>query len=233
MASENQIFEKIPQASLAQQALRSIRQAIMNGDLTPGQPLREMEIAAQMGISRVPVREALLVLEEEGLVERVPFKGTFVSTFSRQNVEELYSLRTVLECFAIDLLLPRLTPAILQELREHLGQMRAAASAGDAEAVNTIDIQFHEALLQHAGHKRLLETWRDLRMQIRRVVVAGNILNLELETIVRNHLPIMAALEAGDIADAKRQIELHISDSARRVIDNWSRIDARFTQPPS
>lgn len=229
MLSYDHMFEKIAPSSLKHQALTRIRQAIIDGELKPGHALRENEVAAQMGISRVPVREALLVLEEEGLVERIPFKGTFVSTFTRQDIEELYSLRTVLECFGVELLIEHLTDDTLADLWAIIDEMRAAAAASDADLVNQHDITFHELLMQRAGHKRLLKTWQDLRLQIRRVVVAGNILNFELDTIVRNHLPIMAALEGRDLTAARDLIRQHISDSGRRVIANWERIAAENT----
>lgn len=222
--SDSTVFSILPQAPLAQQALESIRQAIVTGILKPHQPLREKEIAAQMGISRQPVREALLILEEEGLVERVPYKGTFVASFSRADVEELYSLRSVLECFGIALLVARLSENDLQELRAMINRMREAARDGQAPAVNNSDLEFHEYLMTRSGHRRLVSTWQDLKSQIRRVVAAGNVLNQDLERIAENHLPILAALEARDVDRAESLMQQHIFDSGARVIANLERL---------
>jgi len=222
--SDITIFSILPQAPLAQQALELIRQAIVTGVLKPQQPLKENEIAIQMGISRQPVREALLILEEEGLVERVPYKGTFVTTFSRQDVEELYSLRIALECFGIELLVPRLDETDLGKLRAIVDRMHQAAREADAPDVSCYDLQFHEYLMARTGHKRLLSTWQDLKSQIRRVVAAGNVLNEDLHRIAENHMPILAALEARDIARAKSLMQQHIFDSGARVIANLERL---------
>lgn len=220
--SENRIFTKLPQASLAQQALQSIRQAIIDGALKPGQPIRESEIASQMGTSRAPIREALLILEEEGLVERIPNRGTFVTSFSLDDVEELYSLRSVLECFGVELFVEQFDENHLDDLRDIVDKMREAAEVGDTREVNDYDLAFHEYMMAHVGHKRLFAIWRSLKFQIRRVLIAGNLLNEELDQVVKNHIPILEALKARDTEEAQRLIKQHVSDSGNRVIENWS-----------
>jgi DNA-binding GntR family transcriptional regulator len=224
--SDRPVFSKLAQASLARQALDSIRQAIINGDLKPDEPLRESSIASQMGISRAPVREALLILEEEGFVERIPHKGTYVTSFSKHDVEELYSLRTVLECFGIELLVERMDDKDIQYLQSLLDKMRQGARAGNARRVNDYDLAIHEYLMKRSGHKRLLSVWRGLKSQIRRILIAGNLLNEDLDQVVENHVPLFHALEARDAVEAKRLIEQHVSDVGERVIANWADIES-------
>jgi len=229
--TDNQIFSALPRASVAQQALESIRQAIINGDLRPRQALRETDIASQMGISRAPVREALLMLEESGLVEWIPHKGTFVAPFSRKDVEEVYSLRVVLECFGIDLLIEHLEDEDIHNLRAIMNKMRQAVEENDEDRVNDYDLEFHEYMIARSGHKRLLDAWHNLKFQIRRIVIAANILNEDLHKIVENHMPVLNALEARDAAKAKQHVRQHILDSGERFVANWewiqSSVDSR------
>lgn len=228
--SDAPVFSKLSQASLAQQALKSIRHAIINGDLQPDQPLRESRIAAQMGISRAPVREALLILEEEGFVERIPHRGTYVTSFSKHDVGELYSLRAVLESFGVELLVERIGDTDIEHLRSVLDKMRVGARAGDARQVNDCDLAIHEYLMKRSGHTRLLSVWQGLKFQIRRVLIAGNLLNEDLDQVVDNHVPLLKALEARDAGEAKRLIKQHISDVGERVIANWADIESMSEQ---
>jgi DNA-binding GntR family transcriptional regulator len=87
------------------QALKEIREAIRKGKLKPGDRLVEMQLAEEMHISRFPIREALRYLEKEGLVETKPFKGTYVAKLTERDMEELYSLRSAIEEFAVRILI--------------------------------------------------------------------------------------------------------------------------------
>ncbi|MEZ4671421.1 MAG: GntR family transcriptional regulator [Anaerolineae bacterium] len=101
MKNPSPLLHQIENRPLRERVLDALRDAIISGELKPGQDLVETELAASLGVSRAPLREALQILSSEGLVETIPYTGTTVKRLTRTDIEELYSLRSVLETFAI------------------------------------------------------------------------------------------------------------------------------------
>ena len=212
---------------LRDRVLDALREAIITGELKPGQPLVEMELASQLGISRAPLREALQTLAREGLVETAAYRGTVVRHLTRTDIEELYSLRSVLETFAVQRLIAQNDPENVVKLRECFELMLAAAQSGDLTRVNQIDRLFHDALIELSQHSLLSITWSSVSNRVRQVMALRNERNTDITTIAYNHLPIIDAIEKRDIAQATTLIQSHVATSGDLLAENWDE------QPPA
>lgn len=217
------VFSSLQQNTLREAALSAIRENILNGVLRPGEQLVQSEIAAQMNISRAPIREALRQLEEERLVDSIQYRGTFVSQVSRRDIIELYSLRGTLEAMAARLALARCNEADFSELSDALDRMSHAAQSGDYPALNAADLSFHTTICSLSGHSHLLRNWEMNANLIRRVLALRNQLN-PLEVVVDMHKPILAAIRAKDVAAAQTAIEQHCLHSGEALAANWPEV---------
>jgi len=197
---ETTIFPRIVQHSIEEEILLRLRGAIIGGQFAPGAYLNESEIAKQMGVSRIPIREALKKLEQEGLVVRQPNRGVFVITFSEQDVREVFSLRASLEGMAYEWAIPSLTTEDLAHLRELIAQQGEAVRMKDYGRLAELDMRFHETICIRANHSRLLKAWYEQHAQCQML------LNLRFqhmaeytpETVRNDHERLVEAIEARD-----------------------------------
>jgi DNA-binding GntR family transcriptional regulator len=206
------MLDEMQRTTRASAAREALRQAILDGRLEPGAPLNQAEIARQLGISRAPLREALRELAEEGLVVNIPFRGAFVSTIDRRTLDELCSLRNLIERFAVQRVIERASDADLQRLREIIARMENAADVGDVDAVDREDIAFHTAICELADHHLLLQVWQIYAGQIRRAMVLRNKVNRDPRRIVALHRPILEAILRRDVPAAQAQYAKHGTD---------------------
>ena len=214
------LFPSIQQNTLRMSALGVIRDSILSGALRPGQQLVQAEIAAQMNVSRAPIREALRQLEEEGLVESIPYRGTFVSRVTRRDIVELYSLRGALESLAAQLAIPRCGEQDIVGLEAIVARMSAAADAGDQRTLNAADLEFHTQLCVLSDHRHLLRNWRTNANLIRRILTFRNRLSTP-HVVVAMHQPIIEAVRSRDVAAAQLAIERHCIDSGEALSSKW------------
>ncbi len=139
-----------------------LRAEILNGTSAPGALLAESAVAKRLGVSRVPVREALFALEREGLVDFSPTGRAFVKALTPQDFEELYVLRLALEPLASRLAAPALK-ADISMLEKNLTATRRARSV---QEVTLLDLEFHQLILEASGNARLMKLWRSLRGEL-------------------------------------------------------------------
>jgi len=137
-----------------------IRDAIADGRLEPGQRLKEEELARELGISRTPVREALLVLQTEGLLEGAPNRGATVRTYEAEDLDDLYQLRAVLEGFAARLAAARISVEDVGRLRESCERFVALRAEADVAELVRENVLFHDLILEAAGSERLTQMVR-------------------------------------------------------------------------
>lgn len=220
IASLGQIDNK----SLRERVLDSLRNAIINGELKPGETLVETDLAAQMGISRAPLREAINILSVEGLVETIPYHGTTVRKLSRKDIEDLYSVRSMMEVFAIERIVAAGSPRIdevVARLHEVCDEMMVAARDGSLIEVNRIDRQFHNALIEHSHNSLLLTLWNSVTLRVQQVMSLRNKRTGDLQQIARNHLAIVDAIARSDTLEAIRLICEHIGTSGDLIAQGW------------
>ncbi len=214
----------IEQTPLRTQIADMLRRAIISGKLRPGTVLVESALAEQMNVSRAPIREAIQILENDGLVETVAYKGKRVKPLTAREVAETYSLRTVFEVMAVRRILDRAVP--LDTLWAQCHAMSAAAEAGDKEALTAADEAFHEALIRLSDHDLLLSSWNSLYLRIHQIMALRNTTQPSLVDIAGTHPPIVRALEAGNTEEAVRLISEHTSSLADFEPDSIAELNA-------
>ena len=208
----------IPYRRMADQIAAAVRDSIATGKLPPNMHLRELDIARKMQTSRVPVREALMQLEREGLVVRQANRGTFVAELTEKMVREVSTLRGLLEGFAASEAVHRATADDFTALERVTRDMREAANAGDFSRVLECDYAFHRYLIQLAGHDLLEEIWRTTDAKIRVYLSATNHMHVDLQTIAKSHRVVLDALRTRDPEKARRATMKHIEEALDRVV---------------
>ncbi len=200
-------------------ALR-LRTAILHGYFGPDERLREEALAKSMGVSRGPIREALTQLEREGLVVIQRNRGTFVARLTREDAEEIYSLRRVLERLAVQRAIVCATPAQFDAMQRIVDTMTAYIERGITEQeAAELDVQFHEILYQASDHTRLYDCWVNLRRQIHILLLSRNVANADFRVITGStHQEILDALRDRDEPRAIAITEDHLRGSYERVV---------------
>ena len=148
-------FESITHVNLTDRVYDAIKQRILSSQFEVGSKLRDETLAQQLGVSRTPVREAILRLSREGLVEVIPRSGTRVRTFTEQDIEEIFELRIALETLAIRKAATRLARAQVRRLRDMHEQAEAALKKGDTTLALVFDSEMHRTILEASGNQRL------------------------------------------------------------------------------
>lgn len=196
-------------------ALAELRDAIVRGDLPPGSPIRQSAAAEELGLSVIPVREALKTLAGEGIVSYVPQRGYTVTELSPQSVDGIFKIRELLEAEAEANAAARLRPQDVAAMRGALDEQRAAVAAADAQSVITGNRRFHFALLDRCDNEWMMrfirQLWEALEphraLSYRRGAAAGDL--ARAEAILAEHDSIVTAFEDGDTALALRRLSEH------------------------
>jgi DNA-binding GntR family transcriptional regulator len=198
-----------------------IRRAIIRGELLPGERLKEADIARELGISRTPVREAMLVLQAEGLLDLAPSRGATVRPYDLDGLRLLYDLRIPLEGYAARCAASRIMPAQLTELEESCERMEALP-CDKIVPQNEENIFFHAHMLDIAGSDRLRDIVRSL-LEIPLPYKRGYWSHPEnKEHSVDFHRRVVEALRAGDPDAAETSMREHLEESGKRTIDAYA-----------
>jgi DNA-binding GntR family transcriptional regulator len=186
------------------QVVEVLREAILGGEIIPGERVVESRIARQLGISQAPVREAMALLERQGLVVRVHNRGTFVSRLHGRELRELFTLRAVLDAFSARLAAERATEKDIALLRQMLERMREAEKADDLAKLTEAHLQLHEAIYRMSGHDLLAQIFDQIHPRmVLALTFAENLFSSEgHETDC--HVPLVDALARHDVDAAER-----------------------------
>lgn len=204
------------QRTLSDYAADQLRQAILAGKLMPGQRLVEQDLAVSMQTSRGPVRDALKMLENEGLVERQSHRGAFVADLDPDDFLEIYSLREALETLAIKYAIKNASDEEIEELENLVQSMAALAEQNYSQIDATdLDMQFHYTLCRISGHKRVFAAWEALSGQIRLVLLKHRLGNPQDHRVrsVSWHEKIVVALCERDTEKAIQELKTHMAAS--------------------
>lgn len=185
---------------------RTIRDGIWRGELKPGDRLNEIELAGRLGVSRPPLREAIRVLQGEGLTVTTPRRGTFVATLTSHDIFEIYTARSGIEAMAARMLM-RYGPAdAWQTLERRLESMEEQQPAG-LQAVMAHDLAFHRTLMELAGNSRLLLMWDRLFGQLRLALTMVDASWFQDRFIEATHRPLVEAIRQERPEDVQAYIE--------------------------
>lgn len=197
--------------NLREEITETLRAAVISGELRPGVVYSAPRLAGQFGVSATPVREAMLDLANEGLVDIVRNKGFRVTELSEEDLDELSELRALIEVPTVRRIAAAGVPRdVLDELRTLATEIEAAAARGDLIAHVTADLEFHLLLLAQAGNRRLVETVRSLRARSRLYGLRALADRDALVPSAHEHVELLDLLAAGDAPGAEDLMRRHV-----------------------
>ncbi|RAI43797.1 FCD domain-containing protein [Rhodoplanes roseus] len=195
-----------------------IASLILSGELPAGRKLTEAELAARLGVSRGPIREAFLGLEEAGLVRIEKNRGVFVREITARESSELYELRAGLESWAGKLLAPRVTAEQIVALRRMIDEMARSIEEVGIEGYFPQNIRFHEILVEYTGNAKLLQTYRRIINEMHLMRRHEMATSRGMAVSVKEHGAIVDALESRCPETAARVIEAHVLGGRDRLL---------------
>lgn len=200
--------------TLSDNVANIIRKMILNGNLKAGERINQAQLADKLNISRGPIREALRLLQNEGLIKHETNKGTFVSTLSKQDAYEIYTLRALLESEAAQLAVSELTKADFDKLEKLLNQFSEAMKEEDLEQQAQYDIEFHMTIVEASKHQRLINMHRQLDIQVGAMfLTVANKVPLRVNQVVKNHMILLDALKTKEKSTIKKAFSDHYMQS--------------------
>ncbi|WP_078547773.1 GntR family transcriptional regulator [Litchfieldia alkalitelluris] len=201
---------KLDNRSLSDDVASLIRKMILNGTLKPGERINQAQLAEQMEISRGPIREALRLLQNEGLIKHETNKGTFITTLSSQDAYEIYTLRALLESEAAKLAYQHLQEKDFEKLERLIVEFHQALQEKDLEKEARVDIEFHHVIVSASKHQRLISMHQQLDTQVGAMfyTVANN-LPKRAGKVVENHQMLIDVLRKGDLNHIQKVLSDH------------------------
>jgi DNA-binding GntR family transcriptional regulator len=209
--------------SLGEDVAERLRTAILHGELSPGQRLREEELGARLQVSRGPVRDAFTLLEREGLVRPARNRGVSVVELSRNDLEEIFTLRSALEPLATSLAIQRGNASDRADMDASLAEMASAFSRRITERdAARLDVQFHDTIYRAAHHQRLFNAWAQIRLPTYWFMLSRNVASPDWrEATVQGHTELLRVIKAGDEAVATGAIREHIAYAYQRNLESY------------
>ncbi|WP_427885545.1 GntR family transcriptional regulator [Kribbella sp. GL6] len=209
------VSRPVRQAPLGEQIAHELRVMIVTGRLKPGDRLVEDSLSVQFDVSRGPVRDALRLLINEGLVEPQR-RGVAVAGLTSADVDELYSLREALELLALRETMRR-ADADWSLLEQSLSELRAAADDGSAADYAAADLEFHSKLYELSGHRRLQSTWAQHRPTFHVLLEASNAQDADLHPSAEAHADLLKVMRSGNVDAAAALLSEHLFGARNRI----------------
>jgi DNA-binding GntR family transcriptional regulator len=225
-------------------AYHHIQRKIASRALRAGEPVSDVTISRELGISRTPAREAIRQLVSEGLLESLPGRGVVVITLDRNDIRELFEMREALEVMAARMVAARSPSA--EEMRDFRAVANAmtvlikalessrkpALDEKQMESFEVADLAFHTYLMKFAGNRQAMKAVAGIRLLIRIFAARRGGHNLAtLKQISRDHFDLMAALQAGDANEAASCIQRHVSQSCRSRLEEFTQREREAALP--
>lgn len=207
-----EMAEAVP--SLVEVAESYIRRKIASGEFGPGYRLKERDLAEEMGISRIPIREAMRSLASEGFVTIVPRRGALVTELRREHLEEIFEVREALESQEAALAAQRATPEQVAAMRVTVEEAVAAAGRGDVEAVDAANIRFHEILLESTRNATLATLLEPIKNRFNWIVRQSE----DTVGVAAEHRALLTAIEVGDVEAARALAVVHVRTSKKLAL---------------
>ena len=219
MPQENAMTNPEDYMPLREVVFMTLRRQILRGELKPGERLMEISLANKLGVSRTPIREAIRMLEHEGLVVMVPRRGAHVAEITRQELNDVLEIRKTLEVLAIQRACANMTDRDIRQLREAEEAFAILVERKDADitALGEADEHFHDIIYQGTNNRRLIQILNNLREQMYRFRVEY-LKDIDIrQMLVREHDAIVKALEIRDTEEAVRLVTMHIDNQYRSI----------------
>ena len=210
---------------LSDQVVDFLMRELVSGRIRQGDRINEAELARRLGISRNPIREAVKRLEERGLLVSVPRRGTFVRSFSRRDIDDLFSFRIAIESFALEQALGQLTTPLIDDLAGFVTEMEEAAEDGDEARLTALDIAFHHRLCELSGNRQTLHAFSQIQSEVQMLIALVDYGYDTLTAAAADHWPVVEALRKGEPAGAQTALTEHIRDAWSRIAREYDRAE--------
>jgi DNA-binding GntR family transcriptional regulator len=222
-------LSQVRQTNLRDEVIQQIRTAIIEGRIKPNDHITEAVLTEQLGVSRTPVREALILLEREGLIVSEPNRGSFVRAFTDYDVDELFSMRVTLENMAAEIIIEKNKPLDFDYLYGEIEAQRTAIASNDFKLVRTIDMNFHRYFIEKSNHHLLIRYWTEIVAQVAALLYlrAEAISDYDEYQSIHDHTEIVKAYERRDLPaliHLNRQINARVASECRLGV---ARLNAR------
>lgn len=202
---------QLERSSTAKRIAAVLRQRITEGAIEPGERLNELSLAAELGVSRSPIREALAQLTGEGIVHLVPYKGTFVTALSEARLQDLLDFRLALEQFAVRRAIDRATPEQFDRFQGLINTIAERAKVGDLNGAVDADLTTHEYLIEMAGSALLAQTYKAMLGELRLYIAQTSRHYESAAELATEHAAVAKAMRAKRGDEAVRLITDHIT----------------------
>ena len=198
----------------------TLRQAILKGELEPGERLMEIQLAERLGVSRTPIREAIRKLEMEGLVLMIPRKGAEVAKISARSLRDVLEVRRALEELAIELACQRMSEDDVEALKKAQEDFKSAIVDGDAMRIAETDEHYHDVIYAGTGNVKLVQMLNNLREQMYRYRLEYIKDEDKRKILILEHERILKAVRDRKVTDAKEAMREHIDNQEITVTKN-------------
>lgn len=199
---------------------QTLRQAILRGELEPGERLMEIHLADRLGVSRTPIREAIRKLELEGLVVMIPRRGAIVASITEKDLKDVLEVRRTLEVMAAEIACDRITPELLDELAEAGEEFRKLKDSDDYTSLAAADVKFHDIIYAATDNQRLISILNNLREQMYRYRLEYIKDAEKRQILLVEHESILRAIRSRHVAEAKEAVRAHIDNQEITVSKN-------------
>lgn len=215
-----QNLSRVEPRTLKENVTKILRQSIIEGSLAPGTEFNQAQLAEKLGVSRGPIREAVGLLEQEGLIQSTPYKGIVVTSLTARSIEELYTVRASLETLAIRQSVRRVCADDINYLHSNVEQMERAAQRAALEQLAILDLKFHEYIVCMADNQLLHKLWKQLESSLHRCLHAAHTIYIKADSLMGMHPQIVDALADRDGERAIQILYRHITNGSERIVES-------------
>lgn len=196
----------------------TLRQAILTGELKPGERLMEIHLANKLGVSRTPIREAIRKLELEGLVTMIPRRGAEVAQITEKSMNDVLEVRRAMDALCVELACDRITPEELEQLKEACDAFEAAVKTRDVKKIAQADVALHDIIVRATGNQRLIQLVNNLSEQMYRYRFEYIKDSSQHERLVEEHRIIYQSIVQKDKETASQAAKTHIDNQEKSII---------------
>ena len=198
----------------------TLREAILKGELKPGERLMELQLASKLGVSRTPIREAIRMLEQEGLAVTIPRRGAEVARMTEKDMEDVLQIRAALDELAVQLATEQITDEQFDALEQARQNFENSLKSDDVKEIAQADVAFHDAIYNATGNAKLVSMLNNLREQMYRYRMEYLKDERTHKTLIEEHDAIRRALKKHDKVKAGSAIRVHIDNQKRSILES-------------
>ncbi|MDD6307028.1 MAG: GntR family transcriptional regulator [Clostridiales bacterium] len=195
----------------------TLREAILKGELKPGERLMELQLAAKLGVSRTPIREAIRMLEQEGLAVTIPRKGAEVAKMTEKDMEDVLQVREALDELAATIACEQMTTEQLDALRNTMREFEEFTKTSNVKMIAEADVEFHDIIYQATGNPKLVNMLNNLREQMYRYRIEYLKDEKNYPMLIQEHSEIVEGLMAKDKAKVSAAMHRHVENQVVAV----------------